>query len=432
MINKLKYDVLVIYNKTDEMKKLFSLLIYLVLTISIVNASVVTVSGRKIMVDDSQFIIKGICYNPVPKGSSERSWATLTQDLALMTEAGVNTIRVYSPIDEEEVLDEIAEAGMRVIIGFGYNMDGYYDILSGTFIDYIKKYKNHEAILLWEFGNEYNYHPEWFGDDITNWYKALNDAALEASIEDTNHPTATAHGELPDATARSMCPHVAVWGLNVYRWDDPSSIFDEWQVVSNKPMYLSEAGGDRYMTATMNGFDEGENPEAQAQATRNILNATFNHQDICTGVMLFEFSDEWWKAGDPNSHDKGGWAPNSGGVPYDGAPNEEYWGIVDIDRNKTLAFDEVKTKYNSIVSNNTLNKDILSIYPNPTQNRLSVMLEDEKSSIELYSISGSLLLQIDGSKGTNELDISDLSNGIYLLQTRDNSGIIKSAKVIKE
>jgi hypothetical protein len=40
-------------------------------------------------------------------------------------------------------------------------------------------------------------------------------------------------------------------------------------------------------------------------------------------------------------------APNSTGVPYDGAPNEEYWGIVDIDRNKKKTFDIVKQKYKS-------------------------------------------------------------------------------------
>ena len=41
-----------------------------------------------------------------------------------------------------------------------------------------------------------------------------------------------------------------------------------------------------------------------------------------------------------------GWAPNSSGVPYDGSPNEEYWGIVDIDRNKKQTFDVVKKAYN--------------------------------------------------------------------------------------
>ena len=61
--------------------------------------------------------------------------------------------------------------------------------------------------------------------------------------------------------------------------------------------------------------------------------------------MLFQFTDGWWKAGNPDQHDKGGWAPNSGGVPYDGAPNEEWWGIVDIERNKKLTYDVVKEIY---------------------------------------------------------------------------------------
>ena len=43
--------------------------------------------------------------------------------------------------------------------------------------------------------------------------------------------------------------------------------------------------------------------------------------------------------------DPGGWAPNSSGVPYDGSPNEEYWGIVDIERNKKMTFEVIKNKY---------------------------------------------------------------------------------------
>ena len=45
---------------------------------------------------------------------------------------------------------------------------------------------------------------------------------------------------------------------------------------------------------------------------------------------MFSFTDGWWKAGNNNKQDTGGQAPNSSGVPYDGAPNEEYWGMVDI------------------------------------------------------------------------------------------------------
>lgn len=305
----------------------------------------VTVKNRQIMVNGKRYLIRGICYNPVPKGSSERSFENLTEDLTLMKEAGVNTIRVYSPIDDRAVLDEIHAAGLKVIMGIGYNQNRYYDILSGSFIDYVNKYKDHEAVLMWELGNEYNYHPEWFGGDIKNWYAALNNAAKIIHRNDPSHPVATAHGELPDALALSSCPNIDVWGMNTYRWDHPAAIFSEWAAVSSKPMYLSETGADSYMTTASHGYEQGENQLAQADATEKILKDVFRNKDICSGVTLFSFTDGWWKAGNPNVQDQHGSAPNSTGVPYDGAPNEEYWGIVDIDRNPKAVFPVVKEIY---------------------------------------------------------------------------------------
>jgi hypothetical protein len=34
-------------------------------------------------------------------------------------------------------------------------------------------------------------------------------------------------------------------------------------------------------------------------------------------------------------------------VPYDGSPNEEYWGIVDINREKKEVFEVVKARFNN-------------------------------------------------------------------------------------
>ncbi len=302
--------------------------------------------GRQLQINGNDHIITGICYHPVPKGSGQRSWETLDQDLAIMKDAGINTIRVYAPIEEKEVLDKIDAADMKVVIGFGYNQKGYYDILTGSFIDYINKFSNHNAILFWEFGNEYNYHPDWFDGDIKNWYLAMNDAVNKAKRADPRHPITTAHGDLPDSLALAMVPDLDIWGMNVYRWDDPSEIFSQWATISEKPMYLAEAGGDSYMTVSKLGYEEGENQRAQADANKNILTSVFKNKDIGSGVTLFAFNDEWWKAGNNDEQDSGGWAPNSSGVPYDGSPNEEYWGIVDIDRNEKQTFAIVKKIYN--------------------------------------------------------------------------------------
>lgn len=320
---------------------LFSFTLYFVPTTN----NVVEVSGRQLIVDNTPYFMKGVCYHPVLRGETERNFSTIDQDLELISEAGINTIRVYAPIDDMEVLDKIDAAGLKLIVSFGYNQNGVYDILSGTFLDYIMKYKDHNSILIWELGNEYNYHPEWFGGDIQNWYNALSQATDQIHDIDQNHPVATAHGDMPDKQALASNPNIDIWGLNVYRWDQPQSVFKEWQTVSDKPVYLSEAGADSYMKISKAGFKQGENQRAQAVANAKIIDAVFDRSDVASGIFIFSFTDGLWKAGNPDQQDIGGWAPNSSGVPYDGAPNEEYWGIVDINRNKKETFEVIKERF---------------------------------------------------------------------------------------
>lgn len=394
-----------------------------------INASTVTVSGRQILVDGNPYIIKGVCYNPVPIGSSTRNFSSLAEDLLLMKEAGINTIRVYTPITDINVLNDIADAGLKVIIGFGYNQGGNFDILSGTFINYINTYKNHNAILLWELGNEYNYHPEWFEGNIENWYTALNNAAATIHANDPNHPVATAHGELPSTAVLSSCPNIDVWGLNVYRWDNPEGVFPQWSAISTKPMYLSEAGADRYMTASLNGYTMGENERAQADATENILNDIFNATDICSGVALFAFIDEWWKAGNNSVQDTGGMAPNSGGVPYDGAANEEYWGIIDIHRNKKEAFYIVKTKYNSIfTTTKMLTEDDSCLYYNPTKDYIHLNNISEFQNIDIFDANDRLCISLHDIKTPSiEINTEKLHSGLYIIHLTSS----KEQKLLK-
>ncbi|GAG69552.1 unnamed protein product, partial [marine sediment metagenome] len=194
------------------------------------------------------------------------------QDISLLNQLGANTIRTYRPIEDKVLLDKLAEAGIRLIIGIPYDSGSgsSINIKDGNYIDYIEKYKDHAAILIWEFGNEYNYHPEWFGGNINVWYNALEQAAQKVHDIDSNHPVSTAHGELPSLEVLEKCPSVDIWGLNVYRWDSPAGVFTEWQELCEQlgrqiPVYLSESGADSYDSKA-----DIENQEAQAQANLRI------------------------------------------------------------------------------------------------------------------------------------------------------------------
>jgi hypothetical protein len=336
------------------MKRSYFLFLFFALVFSTCGKSPVTLvqtEGRKLLLNNKTYQIKGICYHPVSKGEAKRSFSSITQDLQLMQEAGINTIRVYAPIDDLLILDQINSAGIKLIMGFGYNQEGQFDIASGTILDYIKKYKHHPAILFWELGNEYNYHPEWFEGDLTNWYNALNTTAQKIKTIDQNHPVATAHGEIPSEEVLRYNPNIDIWGVNVYRWDQPGSLITEWEERSKLPLYFSEAGADSFMAAPKDNYLPGNNERAQADATRIILDQIFAKPTVVNGVTLFSFTDGWWKAGNPAQQDQGGWAPFSSGVPYDGAPNEEYWGVVDINRKKKEAFFVLQKKYNELQVN---------------------------------------------------------------------------------
>ena len=326
------------------MRKLILCLLFIPFGINAQTNPVYT-EGTQLFLNDNPYLIKGICYHPVPKGKEKRSFESLNQDIALMLEAGINTVRVYEPVDDSAILDQLHAAGIKLIVGFGYNQNGVYDIATGTVLNYVKKYKDHPAILFWELGNEYNYHPEWFGGNINVWYEALNNTASAIQALDKNHPVATAHGEIPSEEVLNANPNIDIWGVNVYRWDQPGSLIEEWEKRSTLPLYFSEAGADSFMAAEKDAYSVGVNEDAQADATAVILDQIFSRKDLINGVTLFSFTDGWWKAGNPDQQDQGGWAPFSTGVPYDGAPNEEYWGIVDIDRKKKKAYHIVKNIY---------------------------------------------------------------------------------------
>ena len=100
------------------------LILSCIIFFNISNAIEVNVTDNTFYVNGKPYYMKGICYHPVPKGKIRRDFSNLNTDLALMKEAGINTIRVYEPIDDINVLNTLDDAGIKVVINFGYNQRG--------------------------------------------------------------------------------------------------------------------------------------------------------------------------------------------------------------------------------------------------------------------------------------------------------------------
>ena len=389
------------------------LLLFLFYIISIqVSAQSVYVEERKIFVDGQEYRINGICYAR-GEGNGENSGYSYNDDIPLLVDANINTIRTYAAITNTAELNAFANAGIKVIMMLNEN----------SYTWYVNQFKDHPAILMWEFGNEFNYHPEWFNNNIQNWYDQLENCAATVKSLDPDHPVSTGHGEVPSSQALNSCPSVDVWGMNIYRWLSPDSAIDELAAQTDKAMYISEAGADSF-----NSNSNSENEAEQAQATEIILNKIIENSDLCIGVTLFEFCDEWWKAGNPNQQDIGGF---SNAIPYDSFANEEYWGIVTRDRTPKQSYYVVQEIYESTSLSLNQNNFNISIYPNPVYEGYINISNSSNNAydIEIFDMNGRKIL----SKKSvfDSIDVTMLSEGIYNLKLSFQGNITNKKVVIK-
>ena len=78
--------------------------------------------------------------------------------------------------------------------------------------------------------------------------------------------------------------------------------------------------------------------------------------------------------------------------------------------------------------------DGVAIYPNPTQNNLTVELALEKEEVarfEVYDLKGLLLIEKPLNKNKSNLSLDQLSSGLYLYRIKDPSGkVLKKDKLI--
>lgn len=73
----------------------------------------------------------------------------------------------------------------------------------------------------------------------------------------------------------------------------------------------------------------------------------------------------------------------------------------------------------------------ISVYPNPVANSITISGLSGKTSLKIINTVGVTLKQINTAASTLSLDVNDLKAGIYMIQTLDASGRVKTVTFIK-
>ncbi|MFC1755580.1 glycoside hydrolase family 2 TIM barrel-domain containing protein, partial [Thermoproteota archaeon] len=292
----------------------------------------------QLLVDKKPYIIKGVCYNPVPIGQGQDYdfWSDDNQpwivDGELMKKIGINTVRFYQPGADTEscrkvISDLYTKHGIRTIMGnwLGfweypgpfYADKSFRDKVKEDVLNMVKDYKDEPGILFWVLGNENNYSfsgrvNSWSSDEIDAlddpslqiearariYYSFVNELAKEIRAIDPNHPVALGNGELKTLNiANEVCPDIDILACIIYRGKSFGNVFNNLRSVFDRPLVFVEFGCDAY-----NAYTKQEDQDSQAQFLESqwiqIYSNLANNPDgagNCLGGTLFEWSDEWWK-----------------------------------------------------------------------------------------------------------------------------------------
>ncbi|WP_409199912.1 glycoside hydrolase family 2 TIM barrel-domain containing protein [Methanobrevibacter sp. DSM 116169] len=252
--------------------------------------------------------IRGVCYSREENGLQNYK-DHYENDLIKLKAINANTVRTYRPlavyesngqINYEEtkiLLDRFAEEGITVVVGFDLNKD----IRTGLYKEYITHFSNHPAILMWSFGNEYNYHyHEWISE--SDWMDTLNEATSVAKQLSPNRITSVVHGEIPSDAQFAKYNNIKnldLIMLNIYRGQSFGDLFTKWGSSTNdfkQPLIISEFGRS---SQSQSGEDTSS---LQSETLKSLWLEVKSNQDyVSAGGFIFELNDESWKEESTNN-----------------------------------------------------------------------------------------------------------------------------------
>ena len=338
-------------------------------------------SRYRLFVKNKPYIIRGVCYAPVPIGQNyeydlfsdpNKPWII---DGKMMQEMGINTVRFYKVGDNPEGVRQVIRDlyqlyGIRSILGHWlgfweypcprYGDEDFQEKVKSEVLNMVNFYKDEEGVLFWVLGNENNYSFSgqinfWSNEEIENepdpakqrllrariYYSFVNDLAREIHQIDPNHPVALGNGELVGLeVANEICSDIDLVACIIYRGKTFGNLFRSLKMTFDRPLVIAEFGADSY-----DAYKTREDQNMQAffleSQWRQIYENLYQNKDgvgNCLGGTIFEWTDEWWKH---NEYAMESWSIHDTGAHWSNGSyyfdikakdnknmNEEWFGVV--------------------------------------------------------------------------------------------------------
>lgn len=234
--------------------------------------------------------------------------------LKLAKEMGAMSVRTWG-VDQgdQKYLDEASNLGLLVDAGLWLNPTypngacsyitdlGYMSRVREEILDYVKKYKDHPAVLFWNVGNEVFINMKTEEDKIA-FAKFLNVLVKDIRKIDSDHPTIyTSAGLAGLKYIVDYVPEIDIFGINLYGGIGFAlkSCKDSGL---NRPVIITELGPIGYWDVKKdgNGIAPDQNDVTKAVTIRNYLKETEGYKDILLGTYVFHLGETsqdsmtWW------------------------------------------------------------------------------------------------------------------------------------------
>jgi len=303
---------------------------------------------------DAPLFLKGVNYAPSPVCSGpldnplgNKNSAVWKRDLTILRSLGVNAIKVYNANPNAEPIGDFLSQAYNggkdpiyVILSIFFPTQaplnaGAVNDLSGQYRKLAQINGVYPAVIGMSISAEVNDenvrdNPSWWSGMSKIARAAKDGFRLSGHSEKFITTTMVDDGFKTEKQGEKNNFPVDVWGVNFYRGETFGSAFSDYKKVSSKPLIVAEWGTPASYHPNGNPDKAEEFPAGKVHQlmsyvgglAKEIGDNSIQKGGIAMGGFYFEYSDEWWKAGDnciqlPN--------PNAPNAKFPGGFDDEAW-----------------------------------------------------------------------------------------------------------